>query len=179
MTNRLYVHRKSYGHTPEKLYIAYGSNLCVSQMITRCPDAEIVGTGYIANNDMRYYGCPGHGVASLIPCNGKCVPVGIWKISEADEESLDRYEGYPHLYRKEIVRVITDEGISTKGTGTSVEGMVYIMNNYYHGTSNVECAPSEAYLQTILTGYKNFRLPTEFLKSTIEGYGHALEKFFD
>ncbi len=33
------------------------------------------------------------------------VPVMIWEIFDKDEQSLDIYEGYPRLYRKEYVNV--------------------------------------------------------------------------
>ena len=29
-------------------YIAYGSNMVQEQMAVRCPDARLIGTGYIA-----------------------------------------------------------------------------------------------------------------------------------
>jgi hypothetical protein len=39
---------------------------------------------------------------------GGSVPVLVWELTPADEAMLDRYEGFPFLYRKETVRVRLD-----------------------------------------------------------------------
>ena len=39
-----------------KLYVAYGSNLNMSQMKDRCPTAEFVGTGIIQNYELQFKG---------------------------------------------------------------------------------------------------------------------------
>ncbi|MBO6290862.1 MAG: gamma-glutamylcyclotransferase, partial [Selenomonas sp.] len=49
------------------------------------------------------------------------VPCYIWSITEADEKSLDRYEGYPTFYYKKTLPVELIDG------GT-IEGMAYIMH---------------------------------------------------
>ena len=45
------------------------------------------------------------GVATVEPKEGATVPVLLWKIEPLDEAALDRYEGWPHLYRKEMIDV--------------------------------------------------------------------------
>lgn len=79
-------------------YIAYGSNLNLRQMARRCPTATVVGTGWVHNYQLTF-----RGVATIVPKENSSVPVGIWEIDEAAEQALDRYEGYPHLYRKETI----------------------------------------------------------------------------
>lgn len=61
----------------------------------------------------------------------------LWKLKEKDLEALDRYEGYPHFYRKEILPV--------ELKGKTVQAMVYIMNDGHSFG-----APSDYYLNTIL-----------------------------
>lgn len=60
-------------------------------------------------------------VATIEPLEGSSVPVLLWKIRPQDELSLDRYEGYPNFYRKEMLEVELN--------GKPVNGMVYIMND--------------------------------------------------
>ena len=36
-------------------YIAYGSNMVEEQMARRCPNAQLIGTGYLPNHRMEFY----------------------------------------------------------------------------------------------------------------------------
>lgn len=45
----------------------------------------------------------GGGVATILPEKDSFVPCLLWSITPACEQSLDRYEGYPNLYHKEMV----------------------------------------------------------------------------
>lgn len=124
-----------------KLYVAYGSNLNLDQMSYRCPDALAVGTGVIEGYALKYRGFRKSAVATIIPEDGRSVPVLVWSISPRDEENLDIYEGYPRLYYKKNIDVQLDNG-------KKVSAMVYIMtDDAYPGT------PSNAYVHTILSGY--------------------------
>ena len=123
----------------KKIYFAYGSNLNHEQMAYRCPNAEFIGIGIIENYTMTFKG-EGCGVADIIPCEGRSVPVGIWKISEFDERNLDRYEGFPRLYGKSLIHA--------KCGHNSVKGMVYTM-----AADKPVKMPSEAYFNVILQGY--------------------------
>lgn len=139
----------------KKLYVAYGSNLHLGQMANRCPDAKVYGSGVLKNYELTFWGnwsrC---GVATVIPHPGTDVPVAVWEISAADEKNLDRYEGWPHLYRKEDIEVYMDDG-------STVTGMVYIMNK-----NNMRPAyPSDSYYTTIATGYRSFGFDLGFLKA--------------
>ena len=99
-------------------YIAYGSNMVKEQMAHRCPCAKLIGTGYLPNHRLEFYL---HATVERTRAHGAKVPVAVWEISEADERSLDRYEGYPTYYTKHRHRVVMDDG-------TELWGMVYIMN---------------------------------------------------
>ena len=124
-----------------KYYLAYGSNLNKAQMAFRCPDAVPIGTGRINNYELAFR----RGVLTIIPNWEEYVPVGVWKISEDDEKSLDRYEGYPRFYRKETVPIVITK------TGEVVDAMYYIMNDGYRVD-----VPSMAYMRTCKKGYEDF-----------------------
>lgn len=76
-------------------YIAYGSNLSVAQMNSRCPEAIPTGPAML-NGYKLLFKCP----ATIDPVDGCSVPVVIWSIFEEDEKKLDGFEGYPYAYKK-------------------------------------------------------------------------------
>lgn len=126
----------------ERLYIAYGSNLNLQQMKQRCPTAEVVGTSVLRNWKLWFRGANGGAVATVEREIGCEVPVLIWRIQPQNEQALDRYEGWPHLYRKETLRVSVN--------GRRVRAMIYIMNEAGHPYGT----PSMSYLCTIIEGYQ-------------------------
>ena len=139
----------------KKLYVAYGSNLHLGQMRYRCPDAKVYGSGVIKNYSLTFWGnWNRNGVATILPGSDTDVPVGVWEISARDEKNLDVYEGWPHLYRKEDIEVVMDDG-------TVVTAMVYIMNE----DRMRPCFPSDSYFNTIATGYKSFGFNLKFLEA--------------
>lgn len=138
------------------IYVAYGSNLHTGQMAHRCPDAEVVGTGVLKNYQLEFWGWPGHGVATVTPKKDSEVPVALWAISENDESSLDIYEGWPHLYRKEEIEV-------TMADGSKIIGMVYLMNSKFRGQLVMPACPAPEYYNTIATGYKTFKFDQKIL----------------
>ena len=91
-----------------KKYIAYGSNLNLGQMARRCPTARVIGKGEIKDHELLFRGGSLSAVATVEPKAGSSVPVLIWEISPRDEFNLDRYEGYPRLYGKEMLEVELD-----------------------------------------------------------------------
>ncbi|MCL1857688.1 MAG: gamma-glutamylcyclotransferase [Oscillospiraceae bacterium] len=137
-----------------KIYVAYGSNLNLEQMKFRCPYATVIGGGTLPDYQLLFRGGDGGSVATVEPKKDGSVPVLLWEITPRDEQSLDRYEGYPHLYRKETVEVQYGEKL--------VEAMVYIMNgNRPLGT------PSEYYLNAILEGYESADFDKEVLEQAV------------
>jgi len=122
------------------LYAAYGSNLNLTQMRYRCPYATVIGAGELRDFRLLFRGYDGNAVATVEPRKRSSVPVLLWEITPRDEEELDRYEGWPHLYRKEIVPIHYGD--------KPVEAMAYIMND-----GKPLGAPSKYYLDVILEGY--------------------------
>lgn len=139
----------------QTLYIAYGSNLNLPQMANRCPTAKVVGVSQIKDYELLFRGGRHSAVATVEPLKGGCVPVLLWALKEKDLQSLDHYEGYPRLYRKEILDV--------ELKGKTVPAMVYIMNDGYPlGT------PSDYYLNAIMEGYESAGFDTEILDHAVE-----------
>lgn len=140
----------------EKLYIAYGSNMNIGQMARRCPAAKVVGNLILKGHELWFYGSMNNAVATIEPSSDGAVPVTLWSITPEDEASLDRYEGYPHLYRKEYMIIPYN--------GKSVSAMVYIMNteNCSYGS------PTQSYYETILEGYNSAGFHPKLLHKALE-----------
>ncbi len=134
-----------------KLYVAYGSNLNLEQMETRCPDARIFARGVIENYVLKYRGSKTGAYATIIEEKGKHVPVLVWKISKNDERHLDIYEGFPRFYYKKWVDV-------TLENGEIIQGMAYIM--FDEAKPGI---PSDYYARAILSGYLSNNLDTRVL----------------
>ena len=137
-----------------KLYISYGSNLNIEQMSRRCPYATPIGNALLPDYRLLFRGGNGGSVATVEPKRGASVPVLIWEITPRCEDALDRYEGWPRLYRKETVGVEYD--------GKIVETMIYIMNDGYPLGS-----PSQGYLNVILEGYDSAGFDPQVLRDAL------------
>jgi len=94
---------------------------------------------------------------------GERVPVLLWRIMPNDEKALDRYEGYPHLYRKETVKV--------RFKGQWVPAMVYIMNE-----GRPLGAPGRYYYEVIRQGYIDAGFDISFLNKAVRDSISAAEK---
>lgn len=140
----------------ERLYIAYGSNLNLEQMRHRCPTAEVVGKSTLHGWRLRFRGGAHSAVATIERDKDFSVPVLVWQIQPMDELALDRYEGFPFLYRKEMLRLTLD--------GRRICAMVYIMNKAgrRYGT------PSVGYYDTIFQGYQSAGFDTEILSQAAQ-----------
>ncbi|MFR1708820.1 MAG: gamma-glutamylcyclotransferase family protein [Clostridium sp.] len=149
-----------------KLYLAYGSNLNLEQMANRCPTAKAVGTSKINDYRLLFRGAHAGAVATIEPLKGQSVPVLVWEITPADEAALDRYEGWPFLYRKETVKV--------KLGGKTVKAMVYIMND-----GRPIGQPSCYYYSTILEGYKSAGFDVDILRKATTDSNESEEAAYE
>ena len=150
-------------NTKCRLYIAYGSNLNLEQMKRRCPTAEVVGTAELKNWRLRFRGGSHSAVATIEREQGFTVPVLIWRIQPEDEVALNRYEGFPFLYRKETLRLTVN--------GKRVRAMVYIMNADRHPYGT----PSAGYFNTIREGYESAGFNVSILYDAVKHSKEATE----
>lgn len=133
------------------LYFAYGANTNICNMAQRCPDARKVGTYLLQDYELVF-----KGVADINYVEGSAVQGVVWEITDNCEAALDIYEGYPHLYRKEYVRIfINDEPI-------------YLM--FYKMWRHKLAAPSKGYFNIIKDGYIGNGLDLEYLYASVERF---------
>ena len=126
-------------------YIAYGSNMVAEQMAFRCPNARLLGTGWLLNHRLEFYL---HATVEKTRSKGARVPVAVWEIDEADEHSLDRYEGVPTYYIKRKATVQMRDG-------SEIEGLIYIMKSIR------PYPPEKAYYNGIFHAYNRLGFGSE------------------
>ena len=122
------------------IYIAYGANLNKHNMAIRCPNAISKGSSKLQDYKLVF-----NNVATIVKSKGNSVEVALWEITDDCEKALDKYEGFPNLYRKEYLD----------------QGMVYIMN---YGGMNL---PNKTYFDTIEEGYEDFDLDRTYLVKAV------------
>jgi len=130
-------------------YFAYGSNLSQKQMKRRCPDSRPVCTAVLPNYTVVFAGWDREwrgGVATIRVCQGARAKGAIYDISAADFKRLDRYEGYPRVYDRMNVKVVTADD-------EYVDAVTYIKKQ-----QSDETRPSAEYLAVIREGYRDWRM---------------------
>ena len=132
-------------------YLAYGSNLNKEQMMYRCPGAVAVSTAVIPDYQLLFKGSKTGAYLTIEQKAGISVPVGVWRVTEADMAALDRYEGYPDFYYRKNLKVKCADGRYRNC-------FVYIMDE-----RRKLGAPSEWYMQTCLRGYDDFGFNPDIL----------------
>ena len=144
----------------KRYYIAYGSNLNISQMRMRCPGARIIGTSVIEDYQLLFKGSKTGSYITIEPMEGAEVPVVIWEVTETDEKALDRYEGYPNFYYKKEMN-LDIKGIRTKKVRRR-DAFVYIMHE-----ERKLGIPNRYYVNTCLDGYRAFGFDEKYLFDAI------------
>lgn len=143
----------------DTLYFAYGSNINLSQMDLRCPDASVMGPVILEGYELLFRR---GGFATIAPKEGEQVHGLLWSLTPECERSLDRYEGYPRFYDKRMVTV-------RDGEGRSLSVMAYIMDERFREPM----LPSPTYYDGILEGYRQNGLPVAALK---KAWDHAVQE---
>ncbi len=77
-------------------YFAYGSNLNLKQMKSRCPDHKVIMIYALDNFRLVF-----RSVADVEKHHNSKVYGLIFLISAKDEKNLDTFEGVPNIYKKE------------------------------------------------------------------------------
>lgn len=124
-----------------RLYFAYGANTNIESMLQRCPKARPVSAAVLRDWRLVF-----RGVADVVREKGFEVHGALWRITPACEAALDRFEGYPSLYIKALVRL--------RVHGESQEVMLYVMRDREYSEP-----PSRYYEDLLRRGYADFGLP--------------------
>lgn len=139
----------------KKYYLAYGSNLNITQMKYRCLNAKPIGTINLKDYRLVYKGSAnGYAYLTLEKSVGDLIPLGVFEVTPVDIMALDTYEGYPNIYSKYYIPIKI--GKKTR------KALIYTMNPEfdYH-------LPSERYIETCYEGYKDFCFDITILEKAL------------
>ena len=139
-------------------YFAYGSNLDLPQMKSRCPESKLISKGSLSGYRLtfnRFSSGWGGGVADVIQAQGSKVWGLVFEISDTDLERLDRYEGYhkdeTSLYERWKTVIDTPNGqICDVWVYTVAEKQKFVK-------------PTLEYLQIIKDAAKKWNFPKAYL----------------
>lgn len=137
-------------------YFAYGSNLWIHQMTTRCPSTILIGTATLSSYRwvISY-----RGYANLVPSIPDACYGFIYTITKEDEAKLDGYEGVPGCYQKEILK------LEMLDDGRLLEALVYIDYRIAEGVAQTE------YVTRINNGLNDAKeIPEEWVKKYIRPF---------
>lgn len=123
-------------------------------MSFRCPHSHDLGLGILHGHRFRI---DGRGVATVDPDPSGVVHGVVWELTPGDEETLDRYEGVPRIYTKQIVQIEIG--------GTSVPMLIYVSRDGLKGR------PRPGYLERIVEAAEGRGLPA--------GYVQELKRWMD
>ncbi len=134
---------------------AYGSNLNIAHMRTRCPTARPFAPLNLPNAVLRF-----RYVADVAYLRGAICPGALWEVTPDDVQTLDRYEGINAtcpsrgLYEKKYLRLLID--------GEQHRVLYYMM------TRTGIMPPSQPYLDAIAQGYRDFNLDIRRLERALQ-----------
>ncbi len=115
------------------LYFAYGANLDVDAMASRCPGAQAVGPARLMN--FAFF-IMVDGVASVRPEAGSTVHGLLWRLALSDVGPLDRFED-------------VDDGLYTKVVRPVLKAVGSAQAFLYVGHTEREGLPLPGYLETV------------------------------
>jgi gamma-glutamylcyclotransferase (GGCT)/AIG2-like uncharacterized protein YtfP len=126
------------------LYFAYGANMHPGQMAWRCPNALAHRAFILRDWELKFY-CH----ATIEPKKGAEVAGVLWTITDACEQSLDSFEGFPSYYTK---RTWIQDGVQFF---------------FYEMTDPKSGRPSPGYVQDIRDSYEFWQLPKTLLTESL------------
>jgi len=126
-------------------YFAYGMNTNIYEMETRCPGAKNLGHHVLMNHRLRF---AVH--ADVVPAPYEEVHGVLWELTDEHLKSLDALEGFPYYYDRKEVEVCSPDCFF----GEHKDVVVYFMQ-----PGNKDSMPSESYLDCVMLGYLENRVP--------------------
>ena len=127
-------------------YFAYGSNMNSDRVRQRKMSFESASSGRLLGYSLRFnkrsVKYPGAAAANVV-ASAKGVTEGVVYrlVDPVQIEMMDPYEGYPVLYRRTTLPIVTKAGV--------VDAWVYIANEDYVAEG---LAPAQWYLNHLLAG---------------------------
>jgi hypothetical protein len=148
-----------------RYYIAYGSNLNSERMQSRCPGAKIAGTFDLEGYELMFRKSRTGYYLTIDKKPGGSVPCAVYEVTDGDEETLDRCEGWPDCYGKEFFDIDVPEKGKLEGA------FIYML------PEDRPCGlPSDEYMDICAKGYEELGFDAEKLRSAYERSAALMEE---
>ena len=134
-------------HHGRRIYFAYGSNLHLGQMRQRCPSARPLRTYVLADYRLAF-----REFADIEPSPGEQVAGALYDVGPEDVAALDIYEGVEGGFYAQVEHVMED--------GTEMF--------FYRMPPGPVSPPTQAYLDIILAGLRDWNLPANRVLAAME-----------
>lgn len=136
-------------------------------MRERCPSARFVSIAILKDHRLtfsRKSRCRGCGVADAIPELGHNVWGVVYEIKEQDVNRLDRCEGFdPEKLREKNAYIKEERRVFVDGRNDCP----LIVKAYFAIKQEGPHLPNADYKNLIITGARNWRLPTEYIDEVL------------
>ena len=164
--------------TNQTLYFGYGSNLWKEQMRLRCPSSTYKGVGCLKDyrwiiNERGYANV----VSSKLPSSSSSSPEEvyglIYSLRSSDETSLDKNEGVPHVYGKEMIKIqywstSSDEPVDISSKPELKDMLVYVDHDRVE-----EAKPKQEYVHRMNEGIRDALaagIPKEYVDTVLRRF---------
>lgn len=138
-----------------QLYFAYASNMEPQRFRRLCPGGTMVGPARLPGHRLafsRYSRQRRGGSADVVPDPESEVWGVLYEVAEDDLAAMDRSEGVPAAYRREVVTVV-DQAEEER------QAITYMANR------TGDFLPHKEYLRVIVRGAEARALPPEYTES--------------
>ena len=137
-----------------QLYFAYASNMEPRRFRRLCPRGTMVGPARLPGHRLafsRYSRQRRGGSADVVPDPESEVWGVLYEVDEDDLAAMDRSEGVPAAYHREVVTVVDE-------AGEERQAVTYVANR------TGEFLPHKEYLRVIVQGAEVRGLPSEYIE---------------
>lgn len=134
------------------IYFAYGSNMDLDQMQSRCPGTEVIGVGELPHYRIaftRWSRAWDSGTADILPDRKEKIYGALYDLSLDDLKKMDKFADYPNSYIRQDIEVICK--------GERLPAMTYIARRL--GVF----LPSRSYLGKMVSGAMSHDIPEDYI----------------
>lgn len=128
--------------TMKELYFAYGSNMSIAQLKERKVDHKYLGKAILSNYQLLFNklanGELSVGYANIVPKENSTVEGLLFEVDNLN--ALDRFEGYPNHYKREVVNLSFE--------GNPIVAITYVA---VHSKTAENLKPEKEYLNRLLS----------------------------
>ncbi len=142
---------------------AYATNISETEMHSHCPNAIFRGFGVLEGFTLDFCGYTGHAVANLRKQKGANINVAVWEMSPEDYYTIDNFEKFPYLYKREKASVLL--------YGSKVKGNVYVLKQQLQSSM-----PSDEYLNFLKNTYADANIDQSVIDKAIQRITQTEEK---